>query len=322
MGGSLSAGQLSEFVLYGMFVGGSAAALSELWGELMRAAGAMDRIAELLAVEPAIAAPASPVTLPAPVTGRIKFDAVRFCYPSRPMSPALADFSLTVESGETVALVGPSGAGKSTALQLLLRFYDPAAGTISIDDIDIARLDPQALREAIGLVPQETALFAASALENIRFGRPSATDEEVVQAARDAAADEFIERLPDGYQTFLGERGQRLSGGQRQRIAIARAFLRNPPVLLLDEATSSLDAASERLVQEAMQSLKQGRTTLIIAHRLATTVNADRIVVLDEGRIVAIGRHNELLTRSALYARLCQLQLDNGPLPDADERIA
>ena len=322
MGGSLSAGQLSEFVLYGMFVGGSAAALSELWGELMRAAGAMDRIAELLAVEPAIAAPASPLTLPAPITGRIEFDAVRFCYPSRPTSPALADFSLTVESGETVALVGPSGAGKSTALQLLLRFYDPAAGTISIDSVDIARLDPQALREAIGLVPQETALFAASALENIRFGRPSATDEEVVQAARDAAADEFIERLPDGYQTFLGERGQRLSGGQRQRIAIARAFLRNPPVLLLDEATSSLDAASERLVQEAMQTLKQGRTTLIIAHRLATTINADRIVVLDEGRIVAIGRHNELLTRSALYARLCQLQLENGPLPDADERIA
>ena len=318
MAGTLSAGQLSQFVLYGLFVGGSAAALSELWGEIMRAAGAMDRIAELLAIEPAIAPPANPGHLPAPVSGRIDYDTVRFSYPSRLGTPALDAFALSIEPGETVAFVGPSGAGKSTAFQLLLRFYDPQQGRILIDGVDIAGIDPRELRQCIGLVPQETALFAASALENIRFGRPDASDEDVFAAAKSAAVDEFIDRLPEGYDTFLGERGQRLSGGQRQRIAIARAFLKNPPILLLDEATSSLDAASERLIQRAMQSLKQGRTTLIIAHRLATTMTADRIVVLDQARIVAVGRHAELLERSPLYARLCQLQLaDNDALAAA-----
>ncbi|MEL7538540.1 MAG: ABC transporter transmembrane domain-containing protein [Pseudomonadota bacterium] len=313
MSGTLTVGLLSQFVLYSMFVGGAAAALSELWGEIMRAAGAMERIAELLAVEPAIAAPLQPAKLPEPVRGSIRYDGVRFNYPSRPETPALEDFALDIEAGETVAFVGPSGAGKSTAFQLLLRFYDPQHGRITIDGVNVADLDPRELRRVIGLVPQETALFAESALENIRFGRPDASDAEVIAAARSAAADEFIDRLPDRYQTFLGERGQRLSGGQRQRIAIARAFLKNPPILLLDEATSSLDAASERLVQDAMQTLKQGRTTLIIAHRLATTKTADRIVLLDHGRIAATGQHEQLLVESPLYARLCELQLSDDP---------
>ncbi len=318
MNGALSAGQLSQFVLYGMFVGGSATALSELWGEIMRAAGAMDRIAELLAVTPLIAAPDNPQQLPNSVRGQIDFDDVRFCYPSRPDHPALDNFSLTIKAGETVAFVGPSGAGKSTSFQLLLRFFDPGRGRILIDDTDIATLDPRALRRVIGLVPQETALFGATAMENIRFGRPEASDAEVIEAARSAAADEFIERLPDKYATFLGERGMRLSGGQRQRIAIARAFLRNPPILLLDEATSSLDAASEQLIQEAMQSLQRGRTTLIIAHRLATTRTADRIVVFDQSHIVATGRHDELLTSCELYANLCRLQLSEEPTAYGD----
>ncbi|MEM1261134.1 MAG: ABC transporter transmembrane domain-containing protein [Pseudomonadota bacterium] len=314
MQGSLTAGELSRFVLYGMFVGGSAASLSELWGEIMRAAGAMDRIAQLLAVEPAIAAPDDPQPLPQPVRGRIDYADVRFFYPSRPEAPALDAFSLSIHAGETVAFVGPSGAGKSTAFQLLLRFFDPQAGQISIDGIDIASLDPLALRRSIGFVPQDTALFAENVRENIRFGRPEADDAAVAAAARDAAADEFVDRLPQRYDTFLGERGQRLSGGQRQRIAIARAFLKNPPILLLDEATSSLDAASERLIQEAMQRLKRGRTTLIIAHRLATIMTADKIVLIDQGRINAIGSHDELLQRSPLYARLAELQFNDNPL--------
>ena len=235
-----------------------------------------------------------------------------FRYPSRPETAALDNFDLSIAPGETVAFVGPSGAGKSTTFQLLLRFYDPAAGRVLVDGVDISRADPRALRQRIGLVPQETMLFAASARENIRYGRPGATDAEVEAAAVAAAADEFIRRLPDGYDTFLGERGTRLSGGQRQRIAIARAILRDPPILLLDEATSALDAESERLVQQALERLMRDRTTIVIAHRLATVLKADRIVVMDHGRIVAVGSHGELVRSNALYARLAALQFTDG----------
>jgi ATP-binding cassette subfamily B protein len=243
--------------------------------------------------------------------GRIEFERVRFHYPSRPDSAALEDFSLVIEPGETVAFVGPSGAGKSTTFQLLLRFYDPEQGRVLIDGVDIARADPLEVRTRIGLVPQDTVLFGASARENIRYGRPGASDADIEAAAVAAAADEFIGRLPQGYGTFLGERGTRLSGGQRQRIAIARAILKDPPILLLDEATSSLDAESERLVQHALEELMYNRTTIIIAHRLATVLKADRIVVLDAGRIVAIGRHEELMRGNELYARLAALQFSD-----------
>ncbi len=313
MGGDMSAGQLSEFVIYGFFVGMAAASLSELWGEIMRAAGAMDRLAELLAVKPAIRAPAEPIESPIR-DGRVELENVTFCYPSRPKQPALSDLSLTIEPGETIAFVGPSGAGKSTVFQLLLRFYDPQSGSIRIDGVDIKNRDPNFLRGAIGLVAQETLLFGTSARENIRLGMPEADDAAVTAAASAAAADEFITALPEGYETFLGERGMRLSGGQRQRIAIARAFLKNPPVLLLDEATSALDAESEQLIQKAMERLQQGRTTLVIAHRLATVQDANRIVVLDEARITAIGTHSELMQTSPLYARLAALQFDV-PMP-------
>lgn len=308
LAGEMSGGQLGQFLMYAFFVGSSATALSSLWGEIQRAAGAMERLTELLQAQPEIQAPDDPEPLPDRIAGRIRFEHVSFSYPSRPGERALDDFSLDVEPGDTVAIVGPSGAGKSTSFQLLLRFYDLLGGRIRVDGIDIARVDPAALRRQIGLVPQETVLFGETALENIRYGRPDASDEEVRAAARLAAADGFIEQLPEGYETFLGERGTRLSGGQRQRIAIARAILKDPPILLLDEATSSLDAESERLVQQALESLMADRTTLVIAHRLATVKKVDRILVMDGGRVEAIGTHAELIRGNPLYARLAELQ--------------
>jgi ATP-binding cassette subfamily B protein len=308
MAGEMTGGQLGQFLMYAYFVGSSATMLSSLWGEIQRAAGAMERLSELLAAEPAIRTPEQPDHLPERAAGRIRFEQARFSYPSRPESLALDDFSLEIEAGETVAIVGPSGAGKSTSFQLLLRFYDLQSGCIRVDDKDIARVDPRALRRQIGLVPQETVLFGESALENIRYGRPSASDDEVREAAALAAADAFIGELPDGYETYLGERGTRLSGGQRQRIAIARAILKDPPILLLDEATSSLDAESERLVQAALEGLMANRTTLVIAHRLATVKKVDRIVVMNRGRIEAVGTHEALIRENPLYARLAELQ--------------
>jgi ATP-binding cassette subfamily B protein len=306
--GSMTGGQLGQFLMYAFFVGSSATALSSLWGEIQRAAGAMERLSELLHAEPDIRAPAVPLRLPERVEGRIRFDQVCFSYPSRPDDKAMDDFSLEIEPGDTLAIVGPSGAGKSTSFQLLLRFYDVLSGIIRVDGKDISQLDPRELRRQIGLVPQETVLFGESAMENIRYGRPAASDEEVRQAAVMAAADEFIEALPDAYDTFLGERGTRLSGGQRQRVAIARAILKDPPILLLDEATSSLDAESEQLVQAALESLMKNRTTLVIAHRLATVKKVDRIVVMNQGRIEAVGTHAELTRNNELYARLAKLQ--------------
>ena len=308
LAGELSAGQLSAFVFYAAIVAGSVGALSEVWGDLQRATGATERLLEILSTRPAIQAPAQARALPEPARGAIDFERVSFRYPSRPDTPALDDFNLRVAPGETVALVGPSGAGKSTVFQLLLRFYDPESGVIRIDGLPLTEADPLALRRRMALVSQEAVIFAASVADNVRYARPDASPAEVHAACAAAFADEFIARLPEGYETDLGERGVRLSGGQRQRIAIARAILADRPILLLDEATSALDAESERMVQTALEGLMRGRTTLVIAHRLATVQQADRIVVLDGGRVVQQGRHADLISAGGLYARLARLQ--------------
>ncbi|MBT8130331.1 MAG: ATP-binding cassette domain-containing protein [Gammaproteobacteria bacterium] len=308
LAGRLSGGQLSAFVFYALLVAGSVGALSEVAGDLLRAAGATERLLELLNTRPAISPPATPVALPEPARGAVELSLVTFHYPSRPEQPALSELSLHLQPGQKVALVGPSGAGKSTVLQLLLRFYDPDSGVVRFDGVDIRQVDPQQLRQRIALVPQDPIIFGADAWENIRYGFAGVSDADVRKAAEAAHAAEFLDQLPQGFNTYLGERGIRLSGGQRQRIAIARAILRDPAVLLLDEATSSLDAESERLVQEALEQLMQTRTTLIIAHRLATVRKVDRIIVMDHGQFVASGRHQELVEENGLYARLAALQ--------------
>ncbi len=318
--GRISAGHLGQTVVFVIILVSSVAVLSEVYGDLLRAAGATERLMELLSAQSPVEDAVRPRALPATAAGSaLSLEHVSFHYPSRPTLPSLRDFSLTVAPGETVAIVGPSGAGKSTVFQLLLRFYDASAGTVLIDGVPVRETSLAALRGRVGIVPQDSTIFSTSALENIRYGRPEAADAEVVAAARAAFAHDFISALPEGYQTFLGERGVRLSGGQRQRISIARAMLKNPPLLLLDEATSALDAESERMVQAALESAMSGRTTLVIAHRLATVKRADRIVVMDGGRIVDIGKHDELVARGGLYARLAAMQFG---LADEDGVIA
>ncbi len=308
MSGTMSSGQLSQFVLYAVLAASGLGELSQVWGEVSSAAGAAERIGELLQTEPAVRAPARPTQLPVRVSGAIRFEDVRFAYPTRPDVPALKGVSFSIRPGERVALVGPSGAGKSTVFQLLERFYDPQGGRILLDGIDIATCDPVAVRRQLAFVPQDVAIFGDSVRENIRLARPEASDAEVFAAAREAVVDEFVARLPDGWDTAVGERGITLSGGQRQRIVIARAILRAAPILLLDEATSALDAESETLVQTALDRSMEGRTTLVIAHRLATVLSADRILVMEGGMIVDEGTHAELVAKGGLYARLAALQ--------------
>ncbi|WP_316166083.1 MULTISPECIES: ABC transporter transmembrane domain-containing protein [unclassified Bradyrhizobium] len=310
LAGHISAGRLGQFVLYAAFAAAGLGQLSEVWGEVSAASGAAERLFELLHVRPEIAAPAAPRALPEPPRGDLSFNHVSFAYPARPDVRAINDVSFEIKAGEKVAIVGPSGAGKSTLFHLLLRFYDPVSGRIALDSVPVRDADPRKVRERIALVPQEPAVFAASARENIRFGRPEASDAEVERAAELAHASEFIRRLPEGFETPLGERGVTLSGGQRQRIAIARAILRNAPLLLLDEATSALDAESETLVQTALEELMRGRTTLVIAHRLATVLSCDRILVMEQGRIVEQGTHASLVAANGLYARLARLQFE------------
>ncbi len=306
--GTMTAGTLSQFLIYAILAASSLGQLSEVWGEVQLAAGAAERISELLDETPDIAAPAAPQPLPEPPQGRLALERVNFTYPTRPDSLALMDVSFTVKPGERVAIVGPSGAGKTTIFSLAQRFFDPQSGAVRVDGVDVKMAVPQEVRQRIAVVPQETVIFSGTVLENIRFGKPDASAEEVLEAARAARVDEFAERLPKGYDTEVGERGITLSGGQRQRIAIARAILRNAPILLLDEATSALDAESEAFIQQAIEKLTANRTTLVIAHRLATVRNADRILVLDGGQLVAEGKHAELINTSPLYARLAKLQ--------------
>jgi ATP-binding cassette subfamily B protein len=306
--GEMTGGELSQFIIYALFAAGALGELAEVWGEISQASGAAERLTEILAVVPEIKSPENPVPLPAPAKGAIDFDAVTFSYASRPGVSALLDFTLHVKPGETVALVGPSGAGKTTIFNLLLRFYDPTSGRVRVDGVDVASADLDELRRRISLVPQDVAIFADTAMENIRYGSPGTSEEDVRRAAIAAQADTFIRALPEGYNTQLGERGVSLSGGQRQRLAIARAILKNAPILLLDEATSALDAENERAVQQALEVVMRDRTTLVIAHRLATVQKADRILVMEEGRVVESGTHSELVAKGGLYGRLAALQ--------------
>lgn len=317
--GAITPGDLVKFVGYAVMLAMSVAVMSEVWAEVQRAAGAAERLMELLRIEPEIQAPSNPVALPSPPQGRVSFDRVTFSYPTRPGVKALDQLSFAVESGEIIALVGPSGAGKSTLFQMLLRFYNPQQGSVYVDGIDITTADPQAVRRRFSVVQQDGTVFSGPVIDNIRYGRPEASDAEVITAAKAAHAHEFIVNMPDGYSTLLGERGMTLSGGQRQRIAIARAILRDAPIFLLDEATSALDAESERLVQEAIERIMVNRTTLIIAHRLATVRKADRIIVMDNGRVVDIGTHEELTNRSGLYANLARLQFGSTSLIELAE---